>query len=57
MNEQEIRGLVADVKEGTLSRRSFIKRMAAVGIAAPLFVSSVMGERYRPSPRRASPRA
>ena len=36
MKEQEIRGLVADVKEGTLSRRSFMQRMAAVGIAAPL---------------------
>ncbi|WP_336814020.1 peptide ABC transporter substrate-binding protein [Bosea sp. MMO-172] len=36
MIEQEIRGLVADVKEGTLSRRSFMQRMAAVGIAAPL---------------------
>ena len=36
MNEQEIRGLVADVKEGTLSRRSFITRMAAVGITAPI---------------------
>ena len=33
MNEQEIRGMVADVKEGTLSRRSFMQRMAAVGIA------------------------
>ncbi|QEL23947.1 peptide ABC transporter substrate-binding protein [Bosea sp. F3-2] len=36
MNEQEIRGLVADVKDGTLSRRSFIQKMAAVGIAAPI---------------------
>ncbi|MGY6247358.1 peptide ABC transporter substrate-binding protein [Bosea thiooxidans] len=36
MNEQQIRGLIADVKEGTLSRRSFIQRMAAVGVAAPI---------------------
>ncbi|MCT4494352.1 peptide ABC transporter substrate-binding protein [Bosea minatitlanensis] len=36
MNEQQIRGLVADVKDGTLSRRSFIQRMAALGIAAPI---------------------
>jgi len=36
MNDQEIRGLVADVKDGTLSRRSFIQKMAAVGIAAPI---------------------
>ena len=34
MKDQEIRGLVADVKEGTLSRRSFMQKMAAVGIAA-----------------------
>ncbi len=36
MKEEEIRGLVADVKDGTLSRRSFIQRMAAVGITAPI---------------------
>ncbi|MFJ5370706.1 peptide ABC transporter substrate-binding protein, partial [Bosea sp. CER48] len=36
MNEAVIRGLVADVKAGALSRRSFIQRMAAAGIAAPI---------------------
>ena len=36
MDDKEIRGLVADVKEGTLSRRSFMQKMAAVGIAAPI---------------------
>ncbi|MGX5734915.1 peptide ABC transporter substrate-binding protein [Bosea thiooxidans] len=36
MNEQEIRGMIADVKEGAMSRRSFIRKMAAVGIAAPI---------------------
>ncbi len=36
MNENEIRGLIAEVKAGTLSRRSFIQKVAAVGIAAPL---------------------
>ncbi len=36
MKDTEIRGLIADVKEGSLSRRSFIKKMAAVGIAAPI---------------------
>ncbi len=35
MNEDEIRGFIAEVKQGTLSRRSFIQTMAAVGIAAP----------------------
>jgi peptide/nickel transport system substrate-binding protein len=36
MNENEIRDLVAEVKQGTLSRRSFIHALAAVGIAAPI---------------------
>ncbi|WP_089176876.1 peptide ABC transporter substrate-binding protein [Bosea sp. AS-1] len=36
MNEQQIRGLVADVKGGTLSRRSFIRKLAALGITAPI---------------------
>ena len=36
MNEQDLRRLIADVKEGAVSRRSFIKRMAAVGLAAPI---------------------
>jgi peptide/nickel transport system substrate-binding protein len=36
MNENEIRGLIAEVKAGTLSRRSFIQKVAAAGIAAPL---------------------
>jgi hypothetical protein len=36
MNENEIRGLIAEVKQGTLSRRSFIQKVAAIGIAAPI---------------------
>ncbi|EDP65944.1 ABC transporter peptide-binding protein [alpha proteobacterium BAL199] len=36
MNEQELRGLIADVKGGSLSRRSFVRRMVAVGLTAPL---------------------
>ena len=35
MNENEIRGFIAEVKQGTLSRRLFIQKMAAIGIAAP----------------------
>ncbi len=35
MNEQDLRRLIADVKEGAISRRAFIKRMGAVGLAAP----------------------
>lgn len=36
MNERELRGLIADVKEGNLSRRAFVRRMVAVGLTAPL---------------------
>ena len=36
MDENDIRGFIAEVKQGTLSRRSFIQTMAAVGIAAPV---------------------
>jgi peptide/nickel transport system substrate-binding protein len=36
MDEQALRGLIADVKHGKLSRRDFINRMIAVGLTAPL---------------------
>ena len=36
MNENDIRKAIAEVKQGTLSRRAFIRTMAAVGIAAPV---------------------
>ncbi|MCX7381899.1 MAG: peptide ABC transporter substrate-binding protein [Alphaproteobacteria bacterium] len=36
MNEQDIRGLVEGVKSGEVTRRSFVERMLAVGIAAPV---------------------
>ena len=35
MNERELRGLIGKVKAGKLSRRGFMQRMMAVGIAAP----------------------
>ena len=35
MDEQALRGLIADVKHGKLSRRAFINRMVAVGLTAP----------------------
>jgi peptide/nickel transport system substrate-binding protein len=35
MDEQALRGLIADVKDGKLSRRAFINRMIAVGLTAP----------------------
>ncbi|TAJ35960.1 MAG: peptide ABC transporter substrate-binding protein [Reyranella sp.] len=35
MNEHQLRGLIGKVKAGKLSRRGFVQRMMAVGIAAP----------------------
>ncbi|HTO64888.1 MAG TPA: peptide ABC transporter substrate-binding protein [Bradyrhizobium sp.] len=36
MNERELRTLIADVKDGRMSRRSFVQRMIALGLTAPL---------------------
>src|SRR4051795_9513256 len=36
MDEQALRGLIADVKQGKLSRRDFMQRMIAVGLTGPL---------------------
>lgn len=36
MDEHKLRELVAGVKDGAVSRRTFIQRLAAVGIAAPI---------------------
>src|SRR5690606_5484965 len=35
MKEQDIHGLAANVKDGKISRRAFLRKMAAAGIAAP----------------------
>ena len=36
MKERELRDLIADVKNGRLSRRAFVQRMIAVGLTAPM---------------------
>jgi peptide/nickel transport system substrate-binding protein len=36
MDERDLRGLIDRVKAGGLSRRGFVRRMAAVGLTAPL---------------------
>jgi peptide/nickel transport system substrate-binding protein len=36
MNEQNLRGLIEDVRHGRLSRRAFIQAMSAVGVTAPM---------------------
>jgi peptide/nickel transport system substrate-binding protein len=36
MDEKALRGLIAEVKDGKLSRRSFVQRMVALGLTAPM---------------------
>jgi peptide/nickel transport system substrate-binding protein len=36
MNERELRGLIDRVRTGGMSRRGFVRRMAAVGLTAPM---------------------
>ena len=43
MDEQQLRGLVGDVKAGRLSRRSFVQRLVAVGLSAP-FAGMVLAQ-------------
>ena len=35
MNERELRGLIAGVKAGRISRRTFVRRMVGLGLTAP----------------------
>ncbi|ACL56355.1 peptide ABC transporter substrate-binding protein [Methylobacterium nodulans] len=36
MNEQDLRNLIGEVKDGRLSRRGFVQRMVALGLTAPM---------------------
>jgi peptide/nickel transport system substrate-binding protein len=36
MNEKVLRSLIADVKDGRLSRRSFVQKMVALGLTGPM---------------------
>ena len=36
MDEKALRSLIADVKDGRLSRRSFVHRMVALGLTGPM---------------------
>ncbi len=60
MDEHALRGLIAEVKDGKLSRRAFVHRMIALGLTAPmasqmLAHSGVASERrpfeYKPTKR------
>jgi peptide/nickel transport system substrate-binding protein len=44
MDEQALRGLIAEVKVGKLSRRAFVQRMVALGLTAPM--ASLMLNHY-----------
>ena len=36
MGERDLHGLLDQVKAGRMSRRAFVRRMAAVGLTAPM---------------------
>lgn len=36
MNEQDLRSLITEVKDGRLSRRRFVRQVVALGLTAPL---------------------
>src|ERR1700689_773398 len=61
MNEQQLRGVIEDVRRGKLSRRAFTRRMIALGLTAPLAAQmlassgvAVAAEKpiYKPTKRR-----
>jgi len=44
MQERDLRALIEDVRSGDLPRRSFIQRMIAVGLTAPMASMMLMHE-------------
>jgi peptide/nickel transport system substrate-binding protein len=61
MDEQGLRGLIADVKAGKLSRRTFINQMIAYGLTAPfamqmLTYSGVAHAQTKPDPYKPTKR-
>ena len=36
MKEHELRALIEEVRSGAVSRRSFVQRMVALGLTAPM---------------------
>jgi peptide/nickel transport system substrate-binding protein len=55
MDEQALRGLIAQVKDGVLSRRSFINRMMAVGLSAPFAMQMLVHSGVAHAQARKSP--
>ena len=42
MNEQQLRDLIGQVKDGGVSRRAFVQRMVGLGLTAP-FAATLLG--------------
>ena len=42
MNEHELRALIEEVRSGAISRRSFVQRMVALGLTAPMASTMLM---------------
>ena len=42
MNEHELRALIEEVRSGEISRRSFVQRMVALGLTAPMASAMLM---------------
>src|SRR5271169_6527372 len=57
MNERELRGLIAAVQAGRVSRRSFVQRMVGLGLTAPFatLLLSHAGVAQSPSPAEYKP--
>ncbi len=60
MIEQDLRTLIGEVKDGSLSRRSFVRRMLALGLTAPMagmmlaqngvaFAANALRDDYKPT--------
>ncbi len=58
MNERDLRGLIRRVSTGGMSRRAFVKRLAAVGLAAPMATQllALSGVAMAQSPPRYKPK-
>jgi peptide/nickel transport system substrate-binding protein len=62
MDEKALRGLISEVKDGKLSRRSFVQRMVALGLTAPMATqmltfsglpaSAAMEEKFKYAPTK-----
>ena len=54
MNEHELRALIEEVRSGEISRRSFVQRMVALGLTAPMASAMLMHAGVATSPPNAA---